>query len=281
MTKAAKELHLTQSGVSQQIKSLEDSLQITLFDRINRRIIPTSEAEMLYNECSRRLDDLEAVLSQISNQDGELTGKVRIGLPSIFGHQTIMTIVAGLSKDFPNIRLDLRSGSPSQILSLMHKGQLDFAFVDSVLADTAIDQQLLTSESLDMICHTNLMDEYGPYQHSIEFFTQIPLISYAENKNLINSWIQSNFARSINSLNIRSIVMDCNIAANLAQSAIGAALLPSDMAQTISETQKEMVILQSQATVTNNISMASLNRRTMGPAARACYEWILQTLVQV
>ena len=57
MTQAAKQLHLTHSGVSQQIKALEEALDITLFDRINRRIIPTSEAEILYSECSKHLDD--------------------------------------------------------------------------------------------------------------------------------------------------------------------------------------------------------------------------------
>ena len=63
MTQAAKQLHLTQSGVSQQIKALEEALDITLFDRINRRIIPTAEAEILYNLCSQRLDELESAIS--------------------------------------------------------------------------------------------------------------------------------------------------------------------------------------------------------------------------
>ena len=79
MTQAAKQLHLTQSGVSQQIKALEEALDITLFDRINRRIIPTAEAEILYNLCSQRLDELESAISQISTKDSELKGKVKIG----------------------------------------------------------------------------------------------------------------------------------------------------------------------------------------------------------
>ncbi|MCC6137911.1 MAG: LysR family transcriptional regulator, partial [Bdellovibrionaceae bacterium] len=37
MTQAANELHLTQSGISQHIKSLEDTLDLQLFDRIKQK----------------------------------------------------------------------------------------------------------------------------------------------------------------------------------------------------------------------------------------------------
>lgn len=47
MTIAAEELHLTQSGVSQHIRSLEESLDIRLFDRIKHKLVPTGEARQL------------------------------------------------------------------------------------------------------------------------------------------------------------------------------------------------------------------------------------------
>ncbi len=48
MTTAAQELHLTQSGVSQHIRSLEDVLGIRLFDRIKKKLIPTTTADILF-----------------------------------------------------------------------------------------------------------------------------------------------------------------------------------------------------------------------------------------
>ena len=44
MTKAAQVLFLTQSGVSQHIKSLEESLEFALFDRLQKKLVPTEKA---------------------------------------------------------------------------------------------------------------------------------------------------------------------------------------------------------------------------------------------
>ena len=133
MTRAAKELHLTQSGVSQQVKSLEETLGITLFDRINRRIIPTNEAEILYQECSKRLDDLENALSQISNQKNELKGKVKIGFPPVFGNHIILPLLSQFSTQYAGVKFELKMGLASEITELLLDGKLDFAFIDSFL----------------------------------------------------------------------------------------------------------------------------------------------------
>ncbi|SMF14170.1 LysR family transcriptional regulator [Pseudobacteriovorax antillogorgiicola] len=281
MTQAAKELHLTQSGVSQQIKSLEETLQITLFDRINRRIIPTSEAEILYNECSRRLDDLEAALRQISNQEKVLKGKVKIGFPPIFGNHTIVPIITEFGKDYPGVRFDLRNGLASEMIPLLLQGQLDFAFVDSFVTDSYLIQRPVAAENLELICHKNILEEYGPYRHSMEFYEKLPYVSYTESESILNSWFQANFNRTISEPNIRATVMDCNVAATLAVAEIGASIVPQDLAQNLLSHNKQISILSSQTKVTNNISVVHLKKRTMGAAAQQCYEWISESLTKM
>ena len=66
MTMAAKELHITQSGVSQHIKSLEEILEITLFDRVKQKLLPTSSADQLYLEWSKSIADIEKTLLNVS-----------------------------------------------------------------------------------------------------------------------------------------------------------------------------------------------------------------------
>ena len=117
MTQAAKELHLTQSGVSQQIKALEEALHVTLFDRVNRRIIPTGEAEILYEECSRRLDELERALQQMSNQERQLIGTVRVGLSPEFAYEKGIELISRFASQHSMVRVNF-SLAPTHRLSL-------------------------------------------------------------------------------------------------------------------------------------------------------------------
>lgn len=129
MTQAAKELHMTQSGVSQQIKALEDSLDLILFDRVNRRIIPTRAAEILYRECSRHLENLENALAEITNQDKEITGRIKIGVALEADDHAITELCAQLIKEFPKIDLDLRSVMNKDLAEKLVAGHYDCGFM--------------------------------------------------------------------------------------------------------------------------------------------------------
>ena len=72
--------------------------------------------------------------------------------------------------------------------------------------------------------------------------------------------------------------MDCNVAAKLAEDEIGAAIVPQDLAHKLVSQNKDVIILESQSTVSNNISVVHLEKRTMGQAAQQCYEWISEFL---
>src|SRR3954464_1650571 len=81
MTLASEELHLTQSGVSQHIRSLETSLDLKLFDRVKHRLIPTEAAEILFKKWTETYHGIEEALLDIKGREKFLSGKVSIGLP--------------------------------------------------------------------------------------------------------------------------------------------------------------------------------------------------------
>ena len=64
MTHAARELHLTQSGVSQHIKALEDVLELKLFDRIKQKLVPTPSAKELYASTAKSFEDIVSELDR-------------------------------------------------------------------------------------------------------------------------------------------------------------------------------------------------------------------------
>src|SRR5688572_27242232 len=79
---AAESLHVTPAAVSQQIKSLEDYLQVKLFKRSGRRVELTAEGQQLLPGVRRGLDELEAAMQHLKqNRSG---GPLQISLLSSF-----------------------------------------------------------------------------------------------------------------------------------------------------------------------------------------------------
>ena len=120
MSHAARELHITQSGVSQHIRSLEDFLKVRLFDRIQQRIVPTTLATKLYGETLGSMERLEAVLHDVRGGVESLSGVVRIGMPVEFGVNRLMPLLGELGREHPALRfearLDFVERQPAQFL---------------------------------------------------------------------------------------------------------------------------------------------------------------------
>jgi DNA-binding transcriptional LysR family regulator len=81
-SRAARELHLTQPGVSMQVRELEDSAGLPLFERIGRRMQITEAGRELLartHEILRALNDAEAGLDALM---GLRSGRVNLGVTS-------------------------------------------------------------------------------------------------------------------------------------------------------------------------------------------------------
>lgn len=273
MTLAAKQLHLTQSGVSQQIKSLEETLGITLFDRINRKIIPTDEAELLYQECSRRLDDLESTLGQISKQDDELLGRVKIAYSPSLPITRWTRLLAQFAQLHPKLKLEIRVGFSQEIESWFELGQIDFALVDAFVNHTNCDYHEIATEPYDLLAHSSLVASVNwdePYEASC----QLPYVNYTEAPELLNAWFKKNWGRLPRELSTRVKVMNSSHMLSFIEAGLGAGLVPEAAIEEHLTKNPELRRLHFKATVSNRIRVACLRKRTMGMAAKLCLQWL-------
>ncbi len=274
MTLAAKQLHLTQSGVSQQIKSLEDTLGITLFDRINRKIIPTDEAEMLYAECSQRLDDLENTLRQISKQDDELIGRVKIAYSPSLDEARLVEVLARFSKNNPKVKFDLRTGYATEISDWFEKGKIDFALADAFVNEANLDFDEIATEPFDLVVHKDLLGNQTLDSESFEACCQLPFLSYTEATELLNAWFKKNWGRLPKDLKFQVQAMDTHAMESLIRTGLGAGLLPEGRIPRLLSQVPDLRRIHIKATVSNRVRVAYLRKRTMGLAAKVCLQFI-------
>lgn len=112
-TQAAQELSITQSAVSRQIKTLEDTIGVPLFARFNRRLALTEAGEKLYRSASRALADISATINELA---GPSTEVVTVTTPLSFASLWLVPRLSGFRAMRPDI--DVRIAANDSIVSL-------------------------------------------------------------------------------------------------------------------------------------------------------------------
>ncbi|TFF43075.1 LysR family transcriptional regulator [Pseudomonas sp. RIT623] len=107
-TRAAEELHLTQSAVSKQVAQLEEMLRHHLFLRIRRRLQLTPAGALYLAEVNKILTQVD-MSSRYVLTYGTQTEVLKVATQPSFGVRWLIPHLKGFGKRHPNIHLDIRN----------------------------------------------------------------------------------------------------------------------------------------------------------------------------
>ncbi|MDO5757521.1 MAG: LysR family transcriptional regulator [Rhodobacterales bacterium] len=107
LTHAGDLLHLSQSAVSRQIRSLEESLDTTLFHRHARGLILTEQGELLFDATRAMAKKLDAATARIRDSEDEVFGELRVTTTIGFGTLWLAPRLAKLYEKYPDLKIDL------------------------------------------------------------------------------------------------------------------------------------------------------------------------------
>lgn len=123
VTRAATALNLTQSAVSMQIKRLEEMLDLTLFDRANRRVSLTASGEQLIGYARRILDLNDEVVGRLTEEIYE--GEVMLGVPHDIVYPVVPRVLKLFNMAYPRVKVHLRSSSTVKLREALERGEVD------------------------------------------------------------------------------------------------------------------------------------------------------------
>ncbi|SLN16434.1 LysR family transcriptional regulator [Roseisalinus antarcticus] len=107
LTAAGDTLHLSQSAVSRQIRSLEESLNTTLFHRHARGLILTEQGELLFDATKSMNKRLEAASARIRDSEEEVFGELKVTTTIGFGSLWLAPRLVKFYEKFPDLKIDL------------------------------------------------------------------------------------------------------------------------------------------------------------------------------
>ncbi|WP_312528033.1 LysR substrate-binding domain-containing protein [Comamonas sp.] len=127
MSRAALDLDMVQSALSQQVSRLESELSTRLLQRTSRGVIPTEAGLAFFHEAQLSLRHADQAIH--AAQQARLSGAVSMGLSPTIANVLGLPLLRAMRERYPDVRLHMVSALSGHLTSLLNARQMDVAIL--------------------------------------------------------------------------------------------------------------------------------------------------------
>lgn len=180
ITRASKELLISEPAVSKSIKNLEGYLGAPLFTRTKKGVNLTTEGVTLYEYISKGIEYFksgEAKFNELINLE---SGTIRIGINTTLTKEFLMPYLETFNKLYPNINIEIRTNLTSELKSMLKDGLIDMHILNLTNEETKNDFNIIKCKTI-----TDCFVSNKPIKEkiSIKELNNYPLILQDKNSN--------------------------------------------------------------------------------------------------
>lgn len=124
-TRAAEQVHVTQSTLSHQIRQLEEEIGKDLFDRIGKKVMLTEAGTLFLEHANSALAAVNRGISALKEPTEELSGEVRVGATHTFNLNFIPECISTFLRRYPTAKVFVEELSADAISGKVADGELD------------------------------------------------------------------------------------------------------------------------------------------------------------
>lgn len=118
----------SQPAVTEQIRTLEETLGVALFHRQTRAVSLTPEGELLFDRLKVILQDLDHLMEDVARVASLEVGQVRVGATPTLAGQILAEIIGSFRKKHPGIRVEFIDEPAARLEQLVQDQAIDFYF---------------------------------------------------------------------------------------------------------------------------------------------------------
>lgn len=186
ITKAAKQLFISQPSLTYRIKKIEGEFHSKILIPEKRGIQFTTEGEFLVEYAKKMLLEEQSIKDKIVNMKSEIKGTLRIGASSSYAQYKLPPIFRTFLNNYPNVKIMLKTGSSSEIMNSLFNNEIHIG-IENIGHGWQNGKILIGREKITIISKDNIKVSALPNHLMIEYTKNSFL------KNLINNWWQKNF----------------------------------------------------------------------------------------
>ncbi|GIO31074.1 MULTISPECIES: LysR family transcriptional regulator [Paenibacillus] len=268
-TKAAENIGVSQPTLSQQIRALEDELQMPLFDRIGKKIRLTEAGELLLRNAAAIMDTLQNVKDSIADLRHIQGGTIKVGImPSDLDYR-ITRLVVDFHRDFPQVKLTVIASI--DILRQVLESEVDIGVGTNVpQTEHIVSIPLCTEEYVLTVSAKHPLA--GRTSIGIEELKDVPMIMYPEGfmgRELVEEAVRPHGFR------LQSILETSSATSiiNLVREGLGATVQPYPLIRQMNDPALHTIRIHGGAPC-RNLSIIYRSDRYLGQAAKVFMERI-------
>ena len=129
ITRAAKQLHVTQPTLSRQLGQLEEELDVQLFRRSKHSIILTSDGLLLRRRAQELVELANKTERELQHQEEVISGEISIGCSETKNISCLASAMAGFRRLYPDVTFEIYTAIADDVKERMENGSLDFGIL--------------------------------------------------------------------------------------------------------------------------------------------------------
>lgn len=150
-TQTARELHLTQSGISHSMKALERETGCRLLDRLGKKVVLTQAGEQLLHHATKILQEMENAQEALIQLGKWGRGRLRLGASTTACQHIIPPVLREFKESFPDHVITIQPGDAPEMISLLLQQKIDLALCPETDKETQVDFHPLFTDELHFI----------------------------------------------------------------------------------------------------------------------------------
>lgn len=267
-SKAARNLHISQSAISRMIKSLEEELGVTLFIRNAKTVEITAPGTIFYNYAKRCLFVFEHLKSDFENEFKLKQDTIEIGLPPITDAHVFAKLLGEFKRTYPQIAIKLYEHGSKVIESSVQEGIIDVGIICTI-PNKDFESFFLSEDEMCVV-----MPKGYPLEENKEvpmkLLADYPLVLYRDDFNLHDD-ILTNCKKIGFSPRVVFETSQRELMLQTVASGLGVAILPSRLCPRNSETSRVVTRVMTEPRMTHHLYAIWKKGRFL---SRAAWLWI-------
>lgn len=173
---AAQRLDIAQSALSRQMKRLETSLGVQLFERGSRRIRLTDAGRVLYSRVEHILGMVDGTVREITEIGSGIAGSIQLGTITTSGALLLPELISEFHRRYPQVTYQIWEAEGARILELLDNRVIEIAITRTQVDSKVYESIVLPNEPLVVVMNKDQVIGASDSEVRMEELRDMPII---------------------------------------------------------------------------------------------------------